>query len=114
MDTSGGDSLLQHYCRSSLLLPYNLLAYCQLTAVQPGLLADPPTTSSMYPPPFPNIHHWWYPIGNTPAVDLLRETRHDDPRTVNILALACGDPRSILYTLWCEKGFGKLDIDSWV
>ena len=61
----------------------------------------------MYPPLFPNIHYWWYPIGNTPAVDFLREFRRDDETPVQILSLACGDPRNILYTLWCEQGFSK-------
>ena len=60
----------------------------------------------MYPPPFPNFHYWWYPIGNTPAVDLLRTTRCNDQGKVRVLSIACGDVRNILYTLFCERGFG--------
>ncbi|CZR55693.1 uncharacterized protein PAC_05581 [Phialocephala subalpina] len=46
----------------------------------------------------------FYPIGNTPAVNLLS---HHAPQEGNdvpteILMLACGDPRSILYSLWSE------------
>ena len=45
-------------------------------------------------------------MGNTPAVDFLRESRHDEA-LVKILSLGCGDPRSIMYTLWRERGFGE-------
>ena len=57
--------------------------------------------------PFPNISHWWFPIGNTPAIDLLRDRKSDEVGTVKVLCLAAGDPRSILYTLHCEFGFGR-------
>ena len=40
-------------------------------------------------------------------MDFLREFRRDDDAPVQILSLGCGDPRNILYTLWCERGFSK-------
>jgi len=61
----------------------------------------------MYPLLFPNIHYWWFPIGNTPAVDFLKDFTHDTQTKVRILLLGCGDPRSILYTTWCERGAGE-------
>lgn len=51
----------------------------------------------------------FYPIGNTPAVNLLAyhsPTNNVDAVT-DILLLACGDPRSILYSLWSEGRPGK-------
>lgn len=49
-----------------------------------------------------------YPIGNTPAVNLLRDTPSSDGQkeVIRVLCLACGDPRSILFTLWSESGQG--------
>ncbi|KAI9867364.1 MAG: hypothetical protein M1813_008922 [Trichoglossum hirsutum] len=56
-----------------------------------------------------NLRYWFYPIGNTPAVNLLRDgafdSQGDERLTVTVLLLACGDPRSILFTLWCGNGF---------
>ena len=66
----------------------------------------------MYPSLFPNHHYWWYPLGNTPAVDFLREARKNGDGSIKILSLACGDPRSILYTLWCERGFSTYEMAS--
>ncbi|TBU40602.1 hypothetical protein BD309DRAFT_967143 [Dichomitus squalens] len=44
--------------------------------------------------------YFFYPIGNTSAVCL---TRDIPPETsANILLLACGDPRNVLYTIFCE------------
>lgn len=46
----------------------------------------------------------FYPIGNTPAVNLLscQPLEAQDDKPTEILSLACGDARSILYSLWCE------------
>ncbi|KAK6613996.1 hypothetical protein H4I96_00317 [Botrytis cinerea] len=45
----------------------------------------------------------FYPIGNTPAVNLLEyHAPKSDQEVTDILLLACGDPRSILYSLFCE------------
>src|SRR5277367_4388888 len=55
----------------------------------------------------------FYPIGNTSAVNLLAHhspTNNKDAAT-EILLLACGDPRSILYSLWCEGRPGKNILD---
>ena len=47
-----------------------------------------------------------YSLGNTPAVNSLRDLLGEDD--VNVLALACGDPRSILFTLWCEQASQRI------
>ncbi len=66
-------------------------------------------------PSFDNLV--FYPIGNTPAVDFLslEPPIVDGDGTTEILSLACGDPRSILYSLWCAGEPSKyLNImDSW-
>ncbi|KAI4244092.1 MAG: hypothetical protein LQ352_006916 [Teloschistes flavicans] len=51
------------------------------------------------------MKYWIYPIGNTPAVNLLRDTPpfSGKDEIIRILCLACGDPRSIFFTLWCEE-----------
>ena len=44
---------------------------------------------------------YFYPIGNTSAVRL---TEHIPPeQQANILLLACGDPRHILYTVYTSE-----------
>jgi hypothetical protein len=44
----------------------------------------------------------YFPIGNTPAKNLLRDgTVHSDTST-KVLCLGCGDVRNILFTLWSE------------
>ncbi|KAF7857921.1 hypothetical protein EAF04_009278 [Stromatinia cepivora] len=52
-----------------------------------------------------NEKHFFYPFGNTPAVNLLQSRRPlceiDDP--VRVLLLGCGDPRNLLFTLWCNE-----------
>ena len=48
-----------------------------------------------------NLRYWFYPIRNTPAVNLFRDTKRGEG-PVKILYLACGDPRNILFTLWSE------------
>ena len=51
------------------------------------------------------LKYWFYPTGNTPAVNLLRDTPAAcEQETINILSLGCGDPRNILFSLWCEQG----------
>jgi hypothetical protein len=45
----------------------------------------------------------FYPMGNTPAVNFLSyHSPGPEDEAIEILSLACGDVRSILYTLWCE------------
>jgi hypothetical protein len=46
----------------------------------------------------------FYPIGNTPAVNLLSHHAPNPGKATatQVLSLACGDPRSVLYSLWCE------------
>ncbi|KAL8785867.1 MAG: hypothetical protein Q9213_003099 [Squamulea squamosa] len=58
----------------------------------------------MLSPIYIPLKYWMYPIGNTPAVNLLRDTPASNEReeTLGVLCLACGDPRSILFTLWSE------------
>ena len=44
---------------------------------------------------------YFYPIGNTSAVRL---TEHLPPeQQANVLLLACGDPRHILYTIYTNQ-----------
>ncbi|KAL8750845.1 MAG: hypothetical protein Q9184_006271, partial [Pyrenodesmia sp. 2 TL-2023] len=60
----------------------------------------------MLTPTYVQLKYWMYPIGNTPAVNLLRDipgsTGKDE--TIRVLCLACGDPRNILFSLWSEQG----------
>lgn len=59
----------------------------------------------MFSPVHVQLKYWFYPIGNTPAVNLLRDLPVcQDEETIKILALACGDPRNVLFSLWCEQG----------
>ncbi|KAI9892707.1 MAG: hypothetical protein M1814_001127 [Vezdaea aestivalis] len=62
----------------------------------------------MYTSTCVNTGYWFYPIGNTPAVNLLRGlpvTNGDrNTSTFEVLCLACGDPRSILFSLYCSDG----------
>ena len=59
----------------------------------------------MYSPTYVQLKYWFYPIGNTPAVNLLRDVPASEAEeTVKILSLACGDPRNVLFSLWCEQG----------
>ncbi|TGO33934.1 hypothetical protein BHYA_0220g00090 [Botrytis hyacinthi] len=52
-----------------------------------------------------NVKLFLYPFGNTPAINLLQSRRpaceKDD--AVRVLLLGCGDPRNLLFTLWCNK-----------
>ena len=59
----------------------------------------------MFSPTYVQLKYWFYPVGNTPAVNLLRELPAcQKQETIKILSLACGDPRNILFSLWCEQG----------
>jgi hypothetical protein len=49
----------------------------------------------------------FYPFGNTPAVNFLRDYRPSNSDNVDILALGCGDARNLLFSLRSEhKGNG--------
>ena len=63
----------------------------------------------MFTPLFIQLQYWFYPTGNTPAVNLLRDTPAaiDQQDTVNALLLACGDPRNVLFSLWNCQGSGR-------
>lgn len=59
----------------------------------------------MFSPTYVQLKYWFYPIGNTPAVNLLRDIPAcQGEETIRILSLACGDPRNVLFSLWCERG----------
>ena len=63
-----------------------------------------------FTPLFIQLKYWFYPTGNTPAVNLLRDTpaaAFDQQDTVNALLLACGDPRNVLFSLWNCQGSGR-------
>lgn len=66
----------------------------------------------MLTPTYVNLQYFFYPIGNTPAVNFLRDRPlYDGPskeiQTVKLLSIACGDPRNLLFSLWCEDGQGE-------
>ncbi|KAF8472696.1 hypothetical protein BDZ91DRAFT_676670 [Kalaharituber pfeilii] len=52
--------------------------------------------------------NFFYPIGNTPAVLLTQSLEPEQP--VNALLLGCGDPRSILYTVYSNTSNLPADI----
>ena len=59
----------------------------------------------MFSPTYVQLKYWFYPIGNTPAVNLLRDIQAcQEEETIKVLSLACGDPRNVLFSLWCERG----------
>ena len=59
----------------------------------------------MFSPTYVQLKYWFYPIGNTPAVNLLRDLPAcQGEETIKILSLGCGDPRNLLFSLWCEQG----------
>ena len=59
----------------------------------------------MFSPTYVQLKYWFYPIGNTPAVNLLRDVPAcQEKDTIRILSVACGDARNLLFSLWCEKG----------
>jgi len=51
----------------------------------------------MYAPVVADIVAFFYPIGNTPAVQLTRDLPREQP--ADILLLGCGDVRNILFTV---------------
>jgi hypothetical protein len=58
-----------------------------------------------------NLKYFFYPIGNTPAVNVLQDRFRSangatDDAPVKVLFLACGDPRNLLFSLWCESNTG--------
>jgi Domain of unknown function (DUF4470) len=60
-----------------------------------------------------SLREWFYPIGNTPAVNLLRDaplysTLTKEKQSIDLLLLACGDPRNILFSLFCRDGLREL------
>ncbi|CAD0107439.1 unnamed protein product [Aureobasidium uvarum] len=64
-----------------------------------------------------NIKPSFYPIRNTPAVNLLRD-HVPGVDSVEILAIGCGDVRNILFTIWseqrraCKLNFTACDFDA--
>jgi hypothetical protein len=58
-----------------------------------------------------NLRYFFYPIGNNPAVNVLQDRFRSAPGIsddgpVKVLLLACGDPRNLLFSLWCESSAG--------
>jgi hypothetical protein len=51
-----------------------------------------------------DILTFFYPIGNTPAVNLTRDLPREQP--ANILLLGCGDVRNILFTVYADQDSG--------
>jgi hypothetical protein len=52
-----------------------------------------------------SLREWFYPIGNMPAVNLLRHaTSTEAEKNIELLLLGCGDPRNILFSLFCQDG----------
>ena len=48
-----------------------------------------------------DVVSFFYPIGNTPAVDFTQELAPET--SANILLLGCGDVRNILYTTYANS-----------
>ncbi|KAK3294192.1 uncharacterized protein B0H64DRAFT_324905, partial [Chaetomium fimeti] len=57
-------------------------------------------TITMLAPTYANLWFHFYPIGNTPAVSLTQGLPPE--KKADILLLACGDPRNILFTAHCD------------
>jgi hypothetical protein len=55
----------------------------------------------MYAPVVVDIVTFFYPIGNTPAVQLTRDLPREQP--ADILLLGCGDVRNILFTVYADQ-----------
>ncbi|KAK6006795.1 hypothetical protein QM012_005803 [Aureobasidium pullulans] len=70
----------------------------------------------MLTPTYVNVKSFFSSIGNTPAVNLLRDYRPGE-EPIEILAIGCGDVRNILFTLWseqhtaCALNFTACDLD---
>ncbi|TFY70580.1 hypothetical protein EVG20_g2432 [Dentipellis fragilis] len=50
-----------------------------------------------------------YAIGNTPAVCLTRDVAPEE--NVDLLLLGCGDPRNVLFTVFCEQSQSVRKLD---
>ena len=59
--------------------------------------------SGMLIPTHIRLKYWFYPIGNTPAVDLRRHSPLSSRGRTSVLSLGCGDVRNVLFTLWTER-----------
>lgn len=59
----------------------------------------------MYTPLYVQIEYWFYPTGNTPAVDI-PATAVGTEDTIHALLLGCADSRIVLFSLWNEQGYG--------
>ncbi|KAJ7479984.1 hypothetical protein B0H11DRAFT_1262872 [Mycena galericulata] len=53
--------------------------------------------------------YFFYAIGNTSAVSLLRDIAPEEP--ANLLLLGCGDPRNVLYSIFCEDSTSDRPLD---
>ncbi|KAJ6456177.1 hypothetical protein C8R45DRAFT_881019 [Mycena sanguinolenta] len=53
--------------------------------------------------------YFFYPIGNTSAVSLLRDIAPEEP--ADLLLLGCGDPRHVLYSIFCEAPGSNRHLD---
>lgn len=58
-----------------------------------------------------SLRYFFYPIGNTPAVNVLQDRARAaygalEDGLVQVLLLACGDPRNLFFSLWCESDSG--------
>ncbi|KAF2839031.1 hypothetical protein M501DRAFT_756096 [Patellaria atrata CBS 101060] len=50
-----------------------------------------------------SVREFFYPFGNIPATNLLRDTAIDDTGAeIELLLLGCGDPRNILFSLYSQ------------
>ncbi|RDB20212.1 hypothetical protein Hypma_013001 [Hypsizygus marmoreus] len=52
---------------------------------------------------------FFYPIGNTPPVSFTQDLALEIP--ADVLLLGCGDPRSILYTVYADHGAPNRNLD---
>ncbi|KAJ7689395.1 hypothetical protein B0H17DRAFT_937398 [Mycena rosella] len=52
---------------------------------------------------------YFYAIGNTSAVSLARDVPPE--KDINLLLLGCGDPRNVLFTLFCEPDTATRKLD---
>jgi hypothetical protein len=56
----------------------------------------------MFNPPVANYVSFFYALGNTPAVNLVRDLPQGSD--ADILLLGCGDVRNILFTAYALEG----------
>jgi len=59
----------------------------------------------MATPVIVDIVTYFYPIGNTSAIDLTRNLPRE--QTAQILLLGCGDIRNIMFTVYMDQESGK-------